>query len=392
MEYSDDPPVIRSYLAERDSLIIEWNTGQASRFHNLWLRDNCACARCGPHDRGSRHQLLLDIPEDIAPSSVSVRHGKLKVVWSHGGHRSEYDPLWLHAHSYGSSVVRGRNGLRKTLWDSALGEWPSVRWDRISNDRAERHRLHACVVEFGFVLVRGLGTENDAIERLGEEIGYIRETHYGRVFDLVTRVRPTILADLAGSLPPHTDEVYRSVPTGINIFHCITSSPDGGGISQLVDGHRVAAHLEEHHPDDFELLTRVPVRHERRIQGQVIIAENPPITLDFRGEVAEVRLNERTMTALRADQDLMLPTYLALRMFLRIAYDPIHRIEYLLKPGEALVLDNLRVLHGRSAYKGARHLRQAQVMRDEFFAKFTALTEEMAAGGDGGHYEDASTS
>jgi alpha-ketoglutarate-dependent taurine dioxygenase len=378
MPESDGATEMKSVAVESTAVIVTWGDGVCSTFHHLWLRDNCVCGGCGPHSSGSRLQRLLDIPDDVTPAAVAITGSLLQVVWAGDGHESEYDAGWLRTHAYSPAALRLGHKPQKTLWDGALAEWPAVEWDRALVDNLERHKLHAAVSELGFVVVRGLGTDHDAIEKLAGEVGYIRETHYGRIFDLITRSNPMILADLAGPLLPHTDEAYRRVPTGINIFHCIQPSGDGGGVSTLVDAHNVARLLKQSDPDAFELLCTVPVRHERRTEDQTITAELPAIVVDHDGDVIEVRLNERTMTALCIGVDRMAAAYTALRKAFRIAYDPANLISYQLEAGEALLFDNLRVLHGRTGYSGNRFLRQTQVMRDEFFGKLASITEKLA--------------
>jgi alpha-ketoglutarate-dependent taurine dioxygenase len=372
------PIGIRSIEISTESIAVHWTDGPVSTFHGMWLRDNCSCRACGPHAAGSRLQSLLDIPDDVSVESASADSTVLRIVWSGDGHESAYEADWLRGHAYGPAELCAERRAPKTLWKADLGEWPSVEWDEVLADDAVRCRLHASVSELGFVLVRGLGTDHDAIERLAAEVGYLRETHYGRFFDLVTRSdKPMILADLAGPLRPHTDEAYRRVPTGINMFHCIKAGEAGSGVSQLVDAHAVAEALRVDHPEVFELLTRMPVRHERCTEDQTIVSDLPSILLDHEDEVVEVRLNERTMTAVCVEEKLMPTAYAALRTAFRVAYDPAFRIGYQLQPGEALLFDNLRVLHARTGYSGDRHLRQCQVMRDEFFARGVFLAEKL---------------
>jgi gamma-butyrobetaine dioxygenase/trimethyllysine dioxygenase len=356
---------------------VTWSDGATHRFHNIWLRDNCRCATCGDHAGGSRFQALLDIEIDIAPASVDMSADVLHIVWS-DGHLSSFDAVWLRAYAYDLPGAP-RLSPERTLWDSSLSPLPTVDFSAALQDVHQRRHLFAQVATLGFVIVRNVGSDPAATMRLAFLLGYVRDTHFGPVSDLMPRTRRKHLSDYATAILPHTDETYRPTPIGINIFHCINPSDDDGGVSHLVDGHRCAALLKATHPSAFALLQKAPIRHERRAPGEIIRSYHPAITLDATGQISEVRLNERTMTGLNVAFDEMEGVYGALRKIFAIAYAPENRIEYLLRKGEALVFDNLRILHGRSAFAGhTRHLRQTNVFRDEFHARLAFLNEARA--------------
>jgi alpha-ketoglutarate-dependent taurine dioxygenase/DUF971 family protein len=357
-------------------LRVQWADGHKSTFHHIWLRDNCACSECGAHTDGSRFKALLDIPDDISPSAVQSDGSTLTVTWADDGHSSHYGSSWLRANCY-SNAERAHRRPKKTLWDASLPNLPTVDYCLARDDVSDRRKLFAAVSEFGFVLVRNVGTEPEEIGRLADIIGYIRDTHFGRIGDLKLRARPSHLADFPTHILPHTDETYRPVPSGIILFQCIRPSDDGAGVSTLVDSHHCVNLLRAQDPDAFTLLSSLPFQHERWADGEMIRSQHSVITLDFEGHVTEVRLNERTMSALSLPEQHMEAAYRAVRRAFRIAYDPANRIAYPLNAGEALVFDNLRVLHGRTAFAGARHIRQCNVMRDEFFAKSAFLEEHV---------------
>ena len=360
-----------------NAIRIHWADGRTGTYHHMWLRDNCACDGCGSHASGSRFQALLDIPDDVSPCHVTAEPSALTITWARDKHESRFDSRWLRAYCY-SAEERTRRRPAKTHWDSTLSDLPMVDYRLVRKDGAELHRLFASVSEYGFVLVKNVGGY-DETERLAGTVGYIRDTHFGRVTDLKLRANGSHLSDFPTHILPHSDETYRHVPTGINIFHCIQPSDDGGGVSTLVDGHYCAARLRAQDEDAFALLTRLPIQHERRAAGETIRSHHPAFTLDYDGNVAEVRLNERTMSALSLPEDLMESAYRALRKAFRIAYDPANRIQHRLDAGEALVFDNLRVLHGRTAFAGDRLVRQTNVMRDEFYARLAFLEERLAS-------------
>ena len=65
--------------------------------------------------------------------------------------------------------------------------------------------------------------------------GYIRETNYGRWFDVRAEVNPTNLAYTSLGLQAHTDNPYRDPVPTLQILYCLESSVEGGD-SYVVDG------------------------------------------------------------------------------------------------------------------------------------------------------------
>jgi alpha-ketoglutarate-dependent taurine dioxygenase len=367
----DASSTIQSVHREPRSLRVHWLDGHISTFHFIWLRDNCACPSCGDHSSGVRLKALLDIPDDISPADIEVVGPALDVTWADDRHASSYQARWLRQHCY-SDAARTNRRRNKTLWNSSLSPVPTIDYCEARDNPTARRKLYAAVAEYGFVVLYNVGVSYDEIERLTTMLGYVRNTHFGHVTDLKPRDQFAHLSDLTTNILPHSDETYRPVPTGINVFHCLVPGIDGG-TSILVDAHRCAVELRRDHPAAFELLSTVPLRHERRTDGETIYSNVPAFTLDNEGEIAEVRLNERTMCAISVPAALMESVYRSLRTVLRIAYDPTNQITHRLEAGQALVFDNMRVLHGRTTFQGPRLLRQSNVIRDEFYARLACL-------------------
>ncbi len=357
-----------------------WRDGERGRFHHIWLRDNCACADCGDRDGGHRYLELGAIDPDIAPENVNLdADGNLEIRWQGDAHLTRFTSAWLRAHRY----PRGdENRVRVRNWDSrAIADLPTWDYGRACDDDAYRLQLFTHLRERGLAILDAVPIDVDEIERVAALFGFVRETHYGRVFELLATPEQRILAQTAHAIRPHNDELFREPIPGLFMMHCLRASECGGGASIFVDGYNVAARLRDDDPDAFDILRRVPLPHRRFLVDSVddvaLAASHPAIELGRDGEIRAVHVNERTLAPLDAAPELTEPLYRALREFLRRLYNPQSCIEYRLEAGQAAVMDNHRVLHARKAFNGHRHIRQCHVDRDEFFSRLRALERRL---------------
>ena len=177
-------------------------------------------------------------------------------------------------------------------------------------------------------------------------------------------------------LGPHTDTCWRQTLTGLLLMHCLEAHPQGGR-SLLVDGFKVAERLRREVPEAFELLASVPIDFaalvsdddQWRVQGRVI-------SLSSDGLVEGIRYNGNSIDQLECRDELVEPMYQALESFERILYDQQLWWQPRLAPGDMLVMDNHRILHGREAFDpamGLRHLQCCNVERDDFHNRYRRL-------------------
>jgi gamma-butyrobetaine dioxygenase len=325
-------------------------------FHALWLRDNCPCPECR-HESGQR---LLDtraLADDLSVVSVDG-----STVRFSDGHESTFDPEWLRAQA-GEAEPRVRR-----LWGAEIQDaLPAVPFDSPLRDWL------AAVDELGFAILTGGPTEPETVTRVAERFGYVRETNYGRLFDVKTVVNPTNLAYTGLGLGAHTDNPYRDPTPTLQLLHCLASSAEGGE-NTLVDAFRVAADLPR---DDFELLASQPISFRYSDETTELETETPVISLDARGDVAAVHYNTRSAQPFRMARDLVGRYYAAYQRFGRMLEAPEYRIQFKLEPGDLFIVDNLRVLHGRTGYAasgGERHLQGCYADRDGLRSTLAVLS------------------
>ena len=365
-------------------IVVTWKDGHCSKFQHIWLRDNCTCAECGDRSGGHRYLELGSIDPDISPDEVSVEDsGTLRIRWSGDGHITRYSPAWLRANCYSSESIAERRP-RPVLWDSGLNDKiPEWDYHQVASDASIRLQMFQRIADYGFAIINDVPVEEEQIEQLAAVFGFIRQTHYGRIFDLISTPQQRILAQTAHAIRPHNDELFRDPIPGLFMMHCLRASDCGGGASILVDGFKAAENLRAHNRGLFDLLCQVPIPHRRFLVDDVddvaLSAKWRVIELNQHGDIVAVHINERTMAPLDTEENLTEPVYRALQQMLALVYAPEACVKYRLESGQAAVLDNHRVLHARAAFKGNRHIRQCHVDRDEFFSRLRALRRRLGA-------------
>jgi gamma-butyrobetaine hydroxylase len=338
---------------------------EGNRFHPLWLRDNCPCGECR-HESGQRLLDTRSLPDDLEVVGVT-ENGAVEISFS-DGHVGRFDAAWLRA-------MRDSEPPRpQRLWDSAIqSELPSLPYDEVAAGGEALRRWLTFVDELGFAILTGGPTEPETVLRTVELFGYVRETNYGRLFDVKTVVNPTNLAYTGLGLGAHTDNPYREPTPTLQLLHCLASSADGGE-NTLVDAFRVVQDLP---PEDLDVLATQPIRFRYADADTQLEAEWPVISHDPRGRVTAVHYNTRSAQPFRLPADLVGRYYEAYQRFGRMLEEPRYRIQFKLAPGDLFIVDNLRVLHGRTGYAasgGERHLQGCYADRDSLRSTLAVLS------------------
>src|SRR5438067_2391981 len=144
--------------------------------------------------------------------------------------------------------------------------------------------------------------------------------------------------------------------------------------AELQEELRVAQDLPR---DDFELLARTPIRFRYADSKTELAAEVPVISLDARGDVQAVHYNTRSAQAFRLPEHVVAIYYDAYQRFGRMLEAPQYRIQFKLAAGDLFIVDNLRVLHGRTGYAatgGERHLQGCYADRDGLRSRLAVLS------------------
>ena len=224
------------------------------------------------------------------------------------------------------------------------------------------------------------------------------------------------LAYSSQSLPAHTDTTYFQDPVGLQIFHLLSHPPPGtGGATLLVDGFNAVKKLKESDPPAYLTLLRTEIPYHASGNKDVLFrpANAPVIKNGISGPgkkaLVQVRWNNEDRGSLGQGMKkrAVLEWYRAARVFERIIRDKESEYWLPMKPGTMLsescltaqrrqmrggvvawhdadwdvsiVINNWRVMHGRSSFTGARRMCGAYVGTDEWRSRLAVLSRSSSA-------------
>ena len=155
--------------------------------------------------------------------------------------------LWRAA---SAAVHRRRRAEPSLSAASELAAVPAADWAAYLADDSVRLSLLDAVARYGAGLLRGVPADEGMVTAVAETFGYVRETNYGRIFDVRVVADPANLAFTSRAIAPHTDNPYRDPVPTLQLLHCLRDA-SAGGDTVLVDGFAAAAALRDTDPASF---------------------------------------------------------------------------------------------------------------------------------------------
>ena len=337
-------------------LTLETATGPL-RFHAIWLRDNSPDPETRAPGNGQRLITLGVIPADTSIGGATLTGNALAVTFLPEGKTVHFDTDWLVANAYDIARVTTRGWVAPDIetWDRHLmPSVPTAEFDEIRQGGAALRDWLGQITRFGFAKVENGPVVEGALFQLVDLFGYVRETNYGRHFEVRTQINPTNLAFTGLGLQAHTDNPYRDPAPTVQVLYCLESSA-AGGENMVVDGFAAAKRLRDENPAYFDALADHCARFEYAgEEGVRLASRRPMIELAPDGELIAVRFNNRSLAAITdVPFDTMPIYYEAYRRFGEIVDDETMEVTFRLNAGDAFVVNNTRVLHARKGYSGS---------------------------------------
>lgn len=369
---------INSISHADDTLTIGWSDGQVSELDSMWLRDHCQMPVSRDPNSGQRLLNVTDIPGNVSIGDARrIGSDSIEVTFSPEQHTSVFSAAWLRQNCYCiNSAFDDRSASRKTLWqrDSFSSGLPNYEYSAFVASQLEKQAVLEAFSTYGFAMLEDVPCVPGQVLDVIRQVGFVRNTNYGELFEVKTIINPNNLAYSNLGLGCHTDNPYRDPVPTVQFIHCLANSATGGD-SVLVDGFRAAEILRGESPDDFSVLVSNWINFRFSDDAADLQSRVPMIEINDLGDVVRVRFNNRSIATLNLPRDKVKLYYTAYRHFAEILERDMLKITFKLQPGQLVMFDNTRIMHARTAFsaEGARHLQGAYADLDGLYSTLNVL-------------------
>ncbi|KAM5344881.1 hypothetical protein ACJ41O_010743 [Fusarium nematophilum] len=395
----EDSPVTVS-SGDRFIQIEDRKHGGWTRLDSVVLRDSCECAQCTNPASGQKSFASTDIPSDISikgirldASGIGISFGNDIPRLSQGGTHEMILPWASIETALGHRPVQKLPYPRqdavypktgRTLWDTSTihSRIRKIDYaDFIQGGDAFWETL-LDLASLGLVFLKNVPRDEDSIVAITTRIANIKETFYGRTFDVRAKPDAENVAYTSGYLGLHQDLLYLESPPAIQLLHCMENSC-AGGESLFSDGLHAGKLLWLQGDEAVGNLARVKVPYHYEKHGYFYRQKRSIFDVGPDGNLAAVYwsppFQDRFQVANVDARAWLQPA----QLFDGLINDQDAMFEMKMAPGECVLFDNLRVMHGRKEFDvgggGSRWLRGAYISREDFVSRVLHVPEGLAA-------------
>ena len=352
------------------------NQGLKKEIHPFWLRER---VDGDPYIDKNTQQRLFDPTElkgNIEIINTNLKDEFLEVTFNDGTY-TKFSIQKIYNEFLNKNEIES---IKRIKWDSSLKSFNHFQFKKDFFEKEDMYKALINFYQYGFVIFKNVPTHDNFIVNFANSIGSIRRTNFGEFFNVKSKPNPNDLAYTSLSLAPHTDNPYRNPVPCIQMLHCIKNSVSGGS-STLVDGYTVTEQLKKDFPKYYEILTNVKVKFQ--FIDSTIVLENRAemIQLDENKNFKQVRFSPRLDFVPLLDKEKLSLFYLARQEISKLYNSSKFKIEFKLLPGDLLMMDNHRLLHGRTSYdanEGERFLQGCYIDYDSTEGKLKHLSRKLS--------------
>ena len=286
------------FLKDGGKVLVVKANNKVARFHSIWLRDNSRDETTLSPQNQQKLITLNDIPKSLKISSLNLDGNEIELVFQPENKKVSFDVHWLLENNYDYKLANIKKGWvndKIVLWDSDMSSTlPSINFDKFIKSDFDLWKWLDKFLKYGFGKIIDGPEKQDTLFELVKRFGYVRETNYGRKFEVRSIKNPSNLAYTSKGLEAHTDNPYRDPVPSLQILYSIENSATGGE-SVVVDGFNAALKLKDENLEMFNVLSTYNVSFQfSGEEGIFLKADKPMLELAPNGELKTIRFNNRS--------------------------------------------------------------------------------------------------
>ena len=342
-------------------------------FSWLWLRDHSQDFPA--YHQGARQRLVETSALDEVPSAeVTIEGERIALTWADGA-TAGYTAEYLEAVGEPQIVYPTRHFVAEP-WEAVGADQRTLRveFDDFVHSDASLYCVLEALGTVGFAFVGSVPLHRDATRHVFERIGYVRKTLFGELWNLRSDGEFDDTGSTQLDISPHTDGTYSNDAPGFLGLHCLSFNAEGGN-NILVDGFHLAEQLRASNSAAFDTLSSVEIPGRYIGDGGHLVARRPLFRHEA-GQLTQVSYNNHDRAPFWLPEEEMSDFYRSLAVFETAVGDPLNRFEFALPPGTMTIFDNWRLLHGRNAFEGDRHLIGGYLNREDYESMLRRLAPQ----------------
>ena len=346
-----------------DDLHVYFDKDRHEIYPNIWLRDHTKDEENWDKRSNQRKTFTANLDFNLKIETAEIiENGKnIRISWSDLQKPVTYSNEFLLNNSLNNKSKT--NSLK--LWkENELSDQIFIDFEITQSDEGFKKFLKV-LYQYGFCVVKNCKKEMSSVENIAKKIGYVRNSIFGSLWSFESNEDKADSSYTQEELRPHTDATYSNDAPGLQLLLCYEYKAKGGD-SIMVDGFKIAEIIKKENKELFEILSTINVKGNYIGDGVFLEAERPIFNLNSKNEIFQVSFNNYDRAPFRIEKNLTIKFYEAIKKFDLMANSSEFQWKHILKPGELLIFNNWRVLHGRGSFNGTRKISGCYINKEDF--------------------------
>ena len=329
-----------------EGLKVFFSNKSEDTFPNIWLRDHAKDENNWDERSNQRKTFTAKLNPKIKIKNANIlNQGEyIDIIWSDTSNNIKYSSEFL----YKNSINYSRDKNKIKIWENKeIKDDIFLNFENIKSEEGFKNlllKLHS----FGFAVIKDCKKNMSSVEFLAKKIGYVRNSIFGGLWSFESNADMADSAYTNEELRPHTDSTYSNDAPGLQLLLCCAET------------------IKSKNQNLYDILTKIDVPGNYTGDGVILEAKRPIIKLDDNNHINQISFNNYDRAPFRLDPELTKIFYEAISLFDNLANSKQYQWRHILKPGELLIFNNWRVLHGRGSFNGKRRMNGCYINKEDF--------------------------